>query len=186
MLVGVVLAGRRRAVQDRHDLLRCDGHPGQAAGEKLLSGDHAPDPRTKTPWLLGLRSSLLAGGIGLAVAVLMLLVGKPLISAVFGQQYLEAYDLIQIMLGAIIVSMMGFPQESLLFMAGKQRAFLIAQATASAAYIALLVSMAYAFGAGRRLRLFTGAMFRRSVIPDTDDRRLPQSLYVGAECAQRE
>jgi len=85
-------------------------------------------------------------GIGLAVAVLMLLVGKPLISAVFGQQYLEAYDLIQIMLGAIIVSMMGFPQESLLFMAGKQRAFLIAQATASAAYIALLVSMAYAFG----------------------------------------
>ena len=29
-------------------------------------------------------------------------------------------------------------------MAGKQRAFLIAQATASAAYIALLVSMAYA------------------------------------------
>ncbi|MBN3564961.1 hypothetical protein, partial [Aliamphritea spongicola] len=54
--------------------------------------------------------------------------------------------LIQIMLGAIIVSMMGFPQESLLFMAGKQRAFLIAQATASAAYIALLVSMAYAFG----------------------------------------
>ena len=118
---------------------------------KLLEKSFYPeimrlDPRTKTPWLLGLRSSLLAGGIGLAVAVLMLMVGKPLISAVFGQQYLEAYDLIQIMLGAIIVSMMGFPQESLLFMAGKQRAFLIAQATASAAYIALLVSMAYAFG----------------------------------------
>ncbi|MBB1225742.1 lipopolysaccharide biosynthesis protein, partial [Klebsiella pneumoniae] len=97
---------------------------------KLLEKSFYPeimrlDPRTKTPWLLGLRSSLLAGGIGLAVAVLMLLVGKPLISAVFGQQYLEAYDLIQIMLGAIIVSMMGFPQESLLFMAGKQRAFLI-------------------------------------------------------------
>ncbi|BEM88151.1 membrane protein [Serratia marcescens] len=118
---------------------------------KLLEKSFYPeimrlDPRTKMPWLLGLRSSLLAGGIGLAVAVLMLLVGKPLISTVFGQQYLEAYDLIQIMLGAIIVSMMGFPQESLLFMAGKQRAFLIAQATASAAYIALLVSMAYAFG----------------------------------------
>lgn len=118
---------------------------------KLLEKSFYPeimrlDPRTKIPWLLGLRSSLLAGGIGLAVAVLMLLVGKPLISTVFGQQYLEAYDLIQIMLGAIIVSMMGFPQESLLFMAGKQRAFLIAQATASAAYIALLVSMAYAFG----------------------------------------
>ncbi|QHA87937.1 lipopolysaccharide biosynthesis protein [Serratia rhizosphaerae] len=118
---------------------------------KLLEKSFYPeimrlDPRTKKPWLLGLRSSLLAGGIGLAVVVLMLLVGKPLISAVFGQQYLAAYDLIQIMLGAIIVSMMGFPQESLLFMAGKQRAFLIAQAFASASYIALLVSMSYAFG----------------------------------------
>ena len=27
--------------------------------------------------------------------------------------------------------------------------------------------------AGRRLRLFTGAMFRRAVIRDTDDRRSP-------------
>lgn len=77
--------------------------------------------------MLGLRSALLAGGIGLAVALLVIVVGKPLISFVFGQQYLQAYDLIQIMLGAIIVSMLGFPQESLLFMAGKQRAFLIVQ-----------------------------------------------------------
>ncbi|CAI0720688.1 Inner membrane protein yghQ [Serratia entomophila] len=118
---------------------------------KLLEKSFYPeimrlDPRTAKPWLLGLRSALLAGGIGVAVAVLVLLVGKPLIAAVFGQQYLEAYDLIQIMLGAIVVSMMGFPQESLLFMAGKQRAFLIAQTIASASYIALLISMSYAFG----------------------------------------
>ncbi|WP_202306027.1 lipopolysaccharide biosynthesis protein [Dryocola clanedunensis] len=104
------------------------------------------DPRTTKPWLLGLRSSLLAGGVGIAVALLILFVGKPLIGLVFGHQYLEAYDLIQIMLGAIIVSMMGFPQESLLFMAGKQRDFLIAQAIASVSYIVLLVSMSYTFG----------------------------------------
>jgi O-antigen/teichoic acid export membrane protein len=104
------------------------------------------DPRTTKPWLLGLRSALLAGGIGLAVALLVIVVGKPLISVVFGYQYLQAYDLIQIMLGAIIVSMLGFPQESLLFMAGKQRAFLIVQTIAAVSYIGLLIVMSHVFG----------------------------------------
>lgn len=118
---------------------------------KLLEKSFYPeimrlDPRTNKPWMLGLRSALLAGGIGIAVALLVIIVGKPLISFVFGYKYLEAYDLIQIMLGAIIVSMVGFPQESLLFMAGKQRAFLIAQAVASASYIVLLVAMSHLWG----------------------------------------
>lgn len=60
VLVGVVLAGRRRAVQDRHDLLRCDGHPGQAAGEKLLSRDHAPGSAHQDPVATG--PALLAVG----------------------------------------------------------------------------------------------------------------------------
>ena len=81
------------------------------------------DPRTTRPWLLGVKSALLAGGIGILVALAVLIVGKPLISLVFGVRYLEAYDLIQVMLGAIVISMLGFPQESLLLMAGKQRAF---------------------------------------------------------------
>ena len=104
------------------------------------------DPRTSKPWQLGLRSALFAGGIGVAVAVLVLVVGKPLISVVFGYKYLQAYDLMQIMLGAIIVSMLGFPQESLLFMAGKQRAFLIMQTISSLCYIALLIGMSHFFG----------------------------------------
>ncbi|SQA01589.1 Inner membrane protein yghQ [Serratia marcescens] len=62
---------------------------------KLLEKSFYPeimrlDPRTKTPWVLGLRSSLLAAASAWPVAVLMAAVGKPLISAVFGQQYLEA------------------------------------------------------------------------------------------------
>lgn len=108
------------------------------------------DPRTSKPWQLGLRSALFAGGIGVAVAVLVLVVGKPLISVVFGYKYLQAYDLMQIMLGAIIVSMLGFPQESLLFMAGKQRAFLIMQTISSLCYIALLIGMSHFLACGAR------------------------------------
>lgn len=61
------------------------------------------DPRTTRPWLLGVKSGLLAGGIGILVALAVLIVGKPLISLVFGVKYLEAYDLIQVMLGAIVI-----------------------------------------------------------------------------------
>ena len=104
------------------------------------------DPRTTRPWLLGVKSGLLAGGIGILVALAVLIVGKPLISLVFGVKYLEAYDLIQVMLGAIVISMLGFPQESLLLMAGKQRAFLVAQTIASIGYIVLLFMFCHLFG----------------------------------------
>jgi len=124
-----------------------------AAGSpaKLLEKSFYPeimrlDPRTKRPWLLGLKSACLAGGVGILVALVVVVVGKPLISLYFGQSYLMAYDLIRVMLCAIIVSMIGFPQESLLFMAGKQRAFLVAQTVASAAYIILLIVFSHLFG----------------------------------------
>lgn len=104
------------------------------------------DPRSSQPWLLGLKSACLAGGIGVLVALLVMVVGKPVISSVFGEQYLQAYRLIEIMLGAIVVSMLGFPQESLLFMAGKQRVFLVAQTLSSASYIALLIVLSHFFG----------------------------------------
>ena len=78
--------------------------------------------RTTRPWLLGVKSGLLAGGIGILVALAVLIVGKPLISLVFGVKYLEAI-MIQVMLGAIVISMLGFPQESLLLMAGNSALF---------------------------------------------------------------
>lgn len=103
------------------------------------------DPASQRPWLLGLRAALLAGGIGLLFSLLMLTLGESLISLIFGDKYLETYGLIQIMLGAVVVSMIGFPQESLLLMAGRQRPWLAVQALASAGYIALLVVLSHVY-----------------------------------------
>jgi len=141
------------------------------------------DPRTSKPWLLGLRSALFAGAIGIAVALFVVSVGKPLISFVFGYKYLESYDLVQIMLGAIIVSMLGFPQESLLFMAGKQRAFLIAQTLASASYILILVVLSHIFGVqGAAFAYFAGQCLDvlSSLIPTLSAYRTRHSLRVNA------
>lgn len=124
-----------------------------AAGSpaKLLEKSFYPeimrlDPRTKRPWLLGLKSACLACGFGILVALAVIVVGKPLISLFYGQSYLMAYDLIRVMLCAMIISMTGFPQESLLFMAGKQRVLLVVQTVASVIYIILLIVFSHLFG----------------------------------------
>jgi len=118
------------------------------------------DPASKRPWVLGLRSALLAGAIGTMMALLVVVVGKPLISFVFGLKYLQAYDLIQVMLGAVVISMMGFPQESLLLMAGKQRTYLVMQTCASASYIVLLIVLPHFFGViGAAFAYFGGQCF---------------------------
>lgn len=180
VLVGVVLgpaaAGLFKIAMTFFD---ATGTPAKLMEKSFYPEIMRLDPRSRKPWLLGLRSALLAGGIGIAVAVVMLLVGKPLISVVFGHKYLEAYDLIQIMLGAIIVSMVGFPQESLLFMAGKQRAFLIAQTLASASYIFILVAFSHAFGVqGAAFAYFGGQCLDvlSSLIPTLNAYRKRDSL----------
>lgn len=122
------------------------------------------DPRTKRPWLLGLKSASLAGLLGVFVALVVIVSGKPLISFVFGHKYLEAYDLLNVMLGAVVISMIAFPLESLLYMAGKQRIFLITQVFTSVTYIVLLfilshflgvIGAAFAYLAGHCLDMIT-------------------------------
>lgn len=104
------------------------------------------DPTTKRPWQLAIRSGLLAGGLGLAVLLLVMIGGAPLISLVFGKRYLEAFDLLQIMTASLLVSTTSFPLESLLYMAGRQRAALVAEGLAALVYGIVLVALIHWLG----------------------------------------
>lgn len=104
------------------------------------------DPASKRPWKLAVRSSLTVGAVAIALAAVFYIGGKPLITAVFGNRYEEAYGLLQIMLVALIVSTTTFPLKSLLYMASRQRAVLVAQTAASIGYLVLLVVCMRAFG----------------------------------------
>ena len=147
VLVGIILGPSAAGLfKIAMTVFNATGTPASLLGKSFYPEIMRLDPASKRPWLLGLRSAALAGGIGILVALAVFVVGKPLISFVFGYKYVEAYDLIKIMLGAVIVSMIGFPQESLLLMAGKQRIYLITQALASACYILLLVVLSHLFG----------------------------------------
>lgn len=104
------------------------------------------DPKTKQPWKLAVRASLTAAAIGVGVALLVIFAGRPIIGAVFGARYLEAYVLLKIMTAALVIAMLGFPLESLLYMASRQRAALVAQVLASIVYVGMLIGMALTFG----------------------------------------
>lgn len=104
------------------------------------------DPREPRPWLLGVRAGALAGLTGLAIVGLVLIGGKPLIGLVFGQRYLEAYDLLKLMAVSLVVAMAFFPLESLLYMAQRQTAAFLAQLVAVIIYLALLAGLTHAYG----------------------------------------
>lgn len=103
------------------------------------------DPASKHPWRLAIRTAAIAAGIGLIVILLILVGGKPLIG-LFGRKYLAAYGLISLMMFALIISMAAAPLQSLLYMVGRQRAALVAQALATAFYLAILASLSSRFG----------------------------------------
>lgn len=144
------------------------------------------DPSSKRPWILGLRAAILAGGLGILVALLVIVVGKPLIGSIFGHRYVEAYDLLRIMLAALVVSMAGFPLESLLYMASRQHAALVAQALAAVLYVLLLIGLTHRFGlTGAALAYVGGQCLETffSLIPTLAvyRRRHALSLYTPGE-----
>ncbi len=104
------------------------------------------DPASDAPWRLGVRTGALAGAMGLAVVLLILLGGRPLIGLAFGHKYLAAYPLLNLMMFALMISMAAFPLQSLLYMVHRQRAALVAQSAATIVYLATLATLAHLFG----------------------------------------
>jgi O-antigen/teichoic acid export membrane protein len=96
------------------------------------------DPSSREPWRLGLRLGLLSACIGLGLVLVIMLGGGPVIGALFGHRYVAAAGLLQIMAWTVAISTAAFPLESLLYMIGRQKAALAAQACATLAYLPLL------------------------------------------------
>jgi O-antigen/teichoic acid export membrane protein len=125
------------------------------------------DPSSKHPWRLAVRTGLIAGGIGLLVVVLILIGGKPFVG-LFGHKYLAAYGLLSLMMFALMISMASFPLQSLLYMVGRQRAALGAQAAATILYLGMLGILCHLFkltGAGSAYVLGNAALALFMLVP---------------------
>ena len=96
------------------------------------------DPTSKQPWKLGLRVGALSACIGIAVILLVMVGGKPVIGFIFGKKYLDAFDLLRLMTWSLVVSTAAFPLESLLYMVDRQKTALAMQTLSAMLYLGLL------------------------------------------------
>ena len=145
------------------------------------------DPASVVPWRLGLRTGVVAGLIGLAMLLLVLVGGKPVIALVFGKKYLASFSLLSLMVWSLAISMASFPLESLLYMVGRQRAALVAQVAATTVYLALLALLTWhhgLIGAGQAYLLGTVAMAAFTLVPVIGSyRRRRETAASGAGAA---
>ena len=104
------------------------------------------DPTSKQPWKLGLRVGALSACIGIAVILLVIIGGKPVIGLIFGRKYLEAFDLLRLMTWSLVVSTAAFPLESLLYMVDRQKTALAMQTLSAVLYLGMLYLLTRLFG----------------------------------------
>jgi O-antigen/teichoic acid export membrane protein len=111
---------------------------------------------------------VIAGTIGILIALLITVGGQPLIATIFGKKYLESFDLLSLMTWSLMISMASFPLESLLYMAGRQKAALVAQIGAVSVYLTALYALTRLYGltgAGMAYLIGTMAMAAFMLIP---------------------
>ncbi len=142
-ILGPVAAGLYRIAAT---LLDTAGKPADLLTKGFYPEIMRLDPASRQPWKVALRTGLIAGGLGLVVILVLQVGGQPLIGAIFGHRYRAAYGLLQLMMLALAISMASFPLESLLYMAHRQRAALVAQCLATMLYLALLALLSRRFG----------------------------------------
>lgn len=147
ILIGIVLGPAAAGLFKVADsIYNAVGEPASLLRKSFYPAIMRLDPRTREPWRLGIRFGALAGAIGLLMAAVLIVIGQPLVLRVFGAHYGAAYDMLRIMVLALVVSMATFPLESLLYMAKRHRMYAAVEAVTTVIYLALLVGLGHVFG----------------------------------------
>jgi O-antigen/teichoic acid export membrane protein len=104
------------------------------------------DLKSKKPWKLMIRGAVLATGIA-AIGILILLIGgKPLISLLFGKDFLGAYDPLLVLMLVPVLGVLSFPLAPMLYALGKAGGPLRAKLVASIVFFASLAPLSLRFG----------------------------------------
>jgi O-antigen/teichoic acid export membrane protein len=99
------------------------------------------DFQSKKPWRLMVRIGALATIVA-AVATLVLLVGgKPIIAAIFGKQFIAAYQPLLILCVAAVLGMLTFPLAPTLYSLDRPEAPARARLTGTAIHFILIVPL---------------------------------------------
>ena len=104
------------------------------------------DVSTRQPWKLMLRGSVVAGAVGLAAIVIIVLGGRPLIELIFGYQFAAAYVPLMILMLMALLAVVSFPFAPMLYALDRPEAPLVARMAGTVAYLLVVVPLSLNFG----------------------------------------
>jgi O-antigen/teichoic acid export membrane protein len=104
------------------------------------------DLTTKKPWKLMLRGTALAGGAALLAILILLIGGKPIVSLLFGSEFLGAYDALVILMIVPFIGVFSFPLPPMLYALDRPDAPVTARLIGSAAFFLSIAPLCWRFG----------------------------------------
>jgi O-antigen/teichoic acid export membrane protein len=104
------------------------------------------DLTTKKPWKLMLRGTVLASAVALLAILILLLGGKPLISFLFGKEFISAYEALVILMLVPFLSVFSFPLPPMLYALDRPDAPVTARFVGTIAFFLLIAPLCWSFG----------------------------------------
>ena len=104
------------------------------------------DLTTKKPWKLMLRGTVLASAVALLAILILLLGGKPLISFLFGKEFIRAYEALVILMLVPFLSVFSFPLPPMLYALDRPDAPVTARLIGTIAFFLLIAPLCWSFG----------------------------------------
>jgi O-antigen/teichoic acid export membrane protein len=104
------------------------------------------DLTTKKPWKLMLRGTALASAVALLAILILLLGGKPLISLLFGKEFLGAYEALVILMLVPFLSVFSFPLPPMLYALDRPDAPVAARFIGTIAFFVLIAPLSWQWG----------------------------------------
>ena len=87
----------------------------------------------------------MAAAFGLAAILLLVVGGKPLIGALFGQEFLPVYPVLLVMIGVPLVAILSFPLPPMLYALDRPDGPLKARIVATIVYFAIIAPLCWEF-----------------------------------------
>ena len=104
------------------------------------------DLSSRKPWKLMLRGAALGGAFAIIAIIVLLVGGKPLISLLFGKDFLGAYAPLVVLMAVPLIAIISFPLVPMLYALGRAGDPLKARILASILFFAALAPLSWRFG----------------------------------------
>lgn len=103
------------------------------------------DLTSRKPWKLMLRGAALGGAFAIVAIIILLVGGKPLISLLFGKDFLGAYAPLVVLMAVPLFAIISFPLVPMLYALGRAGDPLKARILASILFFAVLAPLSWRF-----------------------------------------